>query len=40
MDFDLDDVRLQFYGEVALHIGALPGVFVDMGLTLGARYYF
>lgn len=40
LDFDLNQVRLQFFGDIAGHVFIAPGVFIDIAASIGGRYYF
>lgn len=40
LDFDLHDIRLQFFGDVAIHVFIVPGLFIDVAGSVGARWYF
>lgn len=40
LDFDLWDIPLQIFCEIAAEVQVLPQVDLGLGLGLGARYYF
>jgi hypothetical protein len=40
LDVDLTAAPVQFFGDVAVHVGVFPGTYVDLGFGIGARYYF
>lgn len=40
LDFDLKDVPLQIFGDVALDTYIVPATTVDLGASVGVRYYF
>lgn len=40
LDFDLEEIALQFYIEVAMNLTVIPGVSAGLDAGLGARYYF
>jgi hypothetical protein len=40
LDFNLQDPRFQFFGDLALDVVVLPPLNLDFGLQIGARYYF
>lgn len=40
LDFDLTDIRLQFSGDLAAHVGLIPTIYVDLAVNISARYYF
>ncbi len=40
LDVNLEGAPIQFFGDIALRVGILPGTYIDFDLGLGARYYF
>jgi hypothetical protein len=40
LDFNFDDPRFQIFGDLALNVLVFPGINLDLGLQIGARYYF
>lgn len=40
LDFNLDDLPLQFFGDIALRVNLFPDTDIDFDLGIGARYYF
>ena len=40
LDFDLEQIPLQFYVEVAFAMSVFPGIFAGLDGGLGVRYYF
>jgi len=42
LDFDLEDIRLQISGDLALNLGVHStwGLVYDPGISVGARYFF
>lgn len=40
LDFDLEDVPVQFYVEAALNLSVIPGIAAGLDASLGGRYYF
>jgi hypothetical protein len=40
VDFDLHNVPLQFFADVALVVGVLPGTVIGVSPCVGGRYYF
>ncbi|MBA2320567.1 MAG: hypothetical protein H0V89_05365 [Deltaproteobacteria bacterium] len=40
LDFNIQDPRIQIFGDIALNVLVFPGIGIDLGLQIGARYYF
>ena len=40
LDFDLEDVPLQFFVEAAFNLAVFPGIWAGVDAGLGVRYYF
>ncbi|MEO0603956.1 MAG: hypothetical protein AAF211_21140 [Myxococcota bacterium] len=40
LDFDLEDVPVQFYAELAFNLAILPGIAAGLDGSVGVRYYF
>ena len=40
LDFNLDAIPLQFFGDIALRVNLLPATGIDFDLGIGARFYF
>lgn len=40
IDVNLNSIPLQFFGEIALNVFVIPRTDIDLGLGIGARYYF
>ncbi len=40
LDFDLEDVPVQFYAEIAFDLSIVPGISAGLDGSVGVRYYF
>ncbi|MEN0067355.1 MAG: hypothetical protein AAGA48_34815 [Myxococcota bacterium] len=40
LDFDLEDVPVQFYAEIAFALVIVPGITAGLDGSIGVRYYF
>lgn len=40
LDFNLDAIPLQFFGDIALRVNLFADTYIDFDLGIGARYYF
>ncbi len=40
LDFDLEEIPLQFYAEIAFNLAVVPGVGAGFDGSIGGRYYF
>lgn len=40
LDFNFQDPRFQIFGDLALNLLVYPDIGIDLGLQIGARYYF